>query len=97
MAAIVATPRRRHGANWRLNGHLFAAFATLKSSNNRFHSRAMPCPSRTEDHMDNAVTINPHLPLVEPAGFGARMASLPMRSKLSLALGVAALAAVVLP
>ena len=46
--------------------------------------------------MDNAVAITPNLPLVEPAGFGARMVALPLRSKLSLALGVAALAAVVL-
>ena len=46
--------------------------------------------------MDNAVAINPALPLVEPAGFGARMAAMPLRSKLSLALGVAALAGVVL-
>ena len=46
--------------------------------------------------MDNAVAINPNLPLVEPAGFGARMAALPVRSKLSLALGVATLAGVVL-
>ena len=46
--------------------------------------------------MDNAVTINPNLPLVESASFGGRMAALPMRSKLSLALGIAALAGVVL-
>jgi flagellar M-ring protein FliF len=46
--------------------------------------------------MDNAVTLNPALPLVEPATFAGRMAALPMRSKLSLALGVGALAAVVL-
>jgi len=46
--------------------------------------------------MDNAVTLNPALPLVEPASFAGRMAALPMRSKLSLALGVGALAAVVL-
>ena len=46
--------------------------------------------------MDNAVTINPNLPLVESASFGGRMAALPMRSKLSLALGIVALAGVVL-
>ncbi len=46
--------------------------------------------------MDNAVVTSPALPLVEPAGFGARMAALPLRSKLSLALGIAALAGVVL-
>ena len=46
--------------------------------------------------MDNAVAINPALPLVEPAGFAARMAAMPTRSKLSFALGVAALAGVVL-
>jgi flagellar M-ring protein FliF len=46
--------------------------------------------------MDNAVTLNPALPLVAPAGFADRMAALPMRSKLSLVLGVGALAAVVL-
>ena len=46
--------------------------------------------------MDNAVTLNPALPLVAPAGFADRMAALPMRSKLSLLLGVGALAAVVL-
>ncbi|MEP6874634.1 MAG: flagellar basal-body MS-ring/collar protein FliF [Burkholderiales bacterium] len=46
--------------------------------------------------MDNAVAINPALPLVEPAGFADRMAAMPMRSKLSAALGVAALAGVVL-
>ena len=46
--------------------------------------------------MDNAVNANPALPLVEPAGFVDRMAAMPMRSKMSAALGVAALAAVVL-
>ena len=46
--------------------------------------------------MNDAVAIHPALPLVEPAGFGARMAALPMRSKLSMALGIAALAGVVL-
>jgi flagellar M-ring protein FliF len=47
--------------------------------------------------MDNAVVVNnPSLPLVEPAGLAQRLAALPGRSKLNLALGVAALAAVVL-
>jgi flagellar M-ring protein FliF len=46
--------------------------------------------------MDNAVAINPALPLVEPASFAGRMAAMPMRSKLSFGLGVAALAGVVL-
>lgn len=46
--------------------------------------------------MNDAVAINPHLPLVEPASFAGRMAALPMRSKLSMGLGVAALAGVVL-
>ncbi len=46
--------------------------------------------------MNDAVAINPALPLVERATFVGRMAALPVRSKLSLALGVAALAGVVL-
>ena len=46
--------------------------------------------------MNNAVTVNNNLPLVEPAGFADRMAAMPMRSKLSAGLGVAALAGVVL-
>ena len=46
--------------------------------------------------MDNAVAVNPNLPLVESASFGGRMAALPMRSKLSAALGLLALAGVVL-
>jgi flagellar M-ring protein FliF len=46
--------------------------------------------------MNDAVAINTALPLVEPASFAGRMAALPMRSKLSMALGVAALAGVVL-
>ena len=46
--------------------------------------------------MNDAVAINPALPFVEPASFAGRMAALPMRSKLSMALGVAALAGVVL-
>ena len=46
--------------------------------------------------MNDAVAINPNLPLVEPASFGGRLAALPMRSKLAMGLGIAALAAVVL-
>jgi flagellar M-ring protein FliF len=46
--------------------------------------------------MNDAVAINPALPLVEPASFAGRMAALPLRSKLSAAIGVAALAGVVL-
>ena len=46
--------------------------------------------------MNDAVAINPALPLVEPAGFAGRMAALPLRSKVSAAIGVAALAGVVL-
>jgi flagellar M-ring protein FliF len=46
--------------------------------------------------MDNAVAAKPTLPLVESASFGGRMSALPMRSKFSIALGVAALAGVVL-
>ncbi|MDP9044608.1 MAG: flagellar M-ring protein FliF [Pseudomonadota bacterium] len=46
--------------------------------------------------MNDAVAINPNLPLVESASFGGRMAALPLRSKLSLGIGIAALAGVVL-
>jgi flagellar M-ring protein FliF len=50
--------------------------------------------------MDNAVVVNTNnnasLPLVEPAGLAQRLAALPGRSKLNLAFGIAALAAVVL-
>jgi len=46
--------------------------------------------------MDNAVAVNPNLPLVQSASFGGRMAALPLRSKLSAALGLAALVGVVL-
>ncbi|MGK2899033.1 MAG: flagellar basal-body MS-ring/collar protein FliF [Burkholderiaceae bacterium] len=46
--------------------------------------------------MNDAVAINPALPLVEPASFAGRVAALPLRSKLSAAIGVAALAGVVL-
>ncbi len=46
--------------------------------------------------MNDAVATHPALRLVEPASFAGRMAAMPMRSKLSMALGVAALAGVVL-
>ena len=47
--------------------------------------------------MDNAVAINPAaLPLVEPASFAGRLAAMPLRSKFSAVLGVAALAGIVL-
>jgi flagellar M-ring protein FliF len=45
--------------------------------------------------MDNAVAAKPALPLVEPAGFGARLGTLPLKTKLSFGLGVAALVAVI--
>ncbi|HEY9237245.1 MAG TPA: flagellar basal-body MS-ring/collar protein FliF, partial [Burkholderiaceae bacterium] len=46
--------------------------------------------------MNDAVAHPSALPLVEPASFAGRLAAMPMRSKLSMALGVAALAGVVL-
>ena len=46
--------------------------------------------------MDNAVAVNPNLPLVESASFGGRIVALPMRSKLSAVLGLIALVGVVL-
>jgi flagellar M-ring protein FliF len=46
--------------------------------------------------MDNAVATNPALPLVESASFIDRMAAMPARSKVSAAIGIAALAGVVL-
>ena len=46
--------------------------------------------------MNDAVAINSALPLVESASFAGRMAALPMRSKVSMAVGLAALAGVVL-
>src|SRR5215218_5519145 len=45
--------------------------------------------------MNNAVASNPALPMVEPASFAGRMAAMPMRSKVSAFIGVAALAGVV--
>jgi flagellar M-ring protein FliF len=44
--------------------------------------------------MDNAVTLANANQLAAPAGFGARLAALPARSKASLGLGIAALIAV---
>ena len=46
--------------------------------------------------MDNAVAITPDLPMVEPAGFGDRIKALPMRSKVSAVIGLAALAGIML-
>jgi len=46
--------------------------------------------------MDNAVAVNKDLPMVEPATFGGRLAAMPMRSKVSAAIGIAALAGIVL-
>jgi flagellar M-ring protein FliF len=46
--------------------------------------------------MDTAVVANPPLPLVQPAGLTDRLVALPGRAKLNLALGIGALAAVVL-
>ncbi len=43
--------------------------------------------------MDNAVAVNPPLPLAEQPGFGQRLVALPARTKLNLGLGIAALAA----
>jgi len=51
---------------------------------------------RSTNRMDNAVAVNTALPLAQPAGFGARLVALPAKNKLGLALGIAALAAVVL-
>src|SRR5258705_8181614 len=98
---IVVTAGRRGGANWAPFAALFPASAGLKFSNNRFRSGRTPAPATHRLHrlpMDNAVATRPNaaLPLVEPAGFGARMAALPLKSKLTLGLGIAALGAVVL-
>lgn len=46
--------------------------------------------------MDSAVATTPPIPLVPANSFGARMAALPAKSKISLGLGVAALVGVVL-
>src|SRR6478736_7755786 len=45
--------------------------------------------------MDHVVATPTALPLVEPAGFAGRMAAMPLRSKVSALIGVAALAGVV--
>ena len=46
--------------------------------------------------MDNALALNASAALPVPTGLGSRVAAMPMKSKLALGLGVAALAAVVL-
>src|SRR5437667_8305892 len=46
--------------------------------------------------MDNAVAVKNPNALADGGGFGARLAALPAKSKLSLALGLAALVGVVL-
>jgi len=50
--------------------------------------------------MDNAVAVRPGntapLPMVQPAGFGGRLAALPLNNKLGLAFGIAAIAAILL-
>ncbi|HEX7436858.1 MAG TPA: flagellar basal body M-ring protein FliF, partial [Caldimonas sp.] len=46
--------------------------------------------------MDNAVALPSHLQDVSPASFAGRLAALPVRGKLSLGIGIAALAGVVL-
>src|SRR3990167_3349216 len=87
------------GANWpRLPG-LFAASAALKFSNNRFRSGHLRAWGLNRSPMDNAVVARANanaLPLVEPAGFGARVGALPLKTKLSFLMGLAALVAVVL-
>jgi flagellar M-ring protein FliF len=96
---IVVTAGHRGGANWRPFGGLFAASAALKFSNNRFRSGRISVPGQNRSPMDNAVVARPNanaLPLVEPAGFGARALAMPLKAKLSFAFGIAALAAVVL-
>lgn len=45
--------------------------------------------------MDNAVVVNSPTPLVPADGFGARLATMPTKAKLSLGVGIAALVAVV--
>jgi flagellar M-ring protein FliF len=46
--------------------------------------------------MENAVVVEPKSALIQDASFGTKLAALPLRSKLSAALGLAALAGVVL-
>ena len=38
--------------------------------------------------MDNAVALNPALPLAGSGGFAGRIAALPVRSKLSAGIGI---------
>ena len=45
--------------------------------------------------MDNAVVVNSPTPLVPADGFGARLAMMPAKAKLSLGVGIAALVAIV--
>jgi flagellar M-ring protein FliF len=45
--------------------------------------------------MDNAVALSPHATPVVPATFGARLQAMPLRSKVSALIGIAALAGVV--
>lgn len=47
-------------------------------------------------NMDNAVALTNNNALDKPAGFGARLVALPAKSQLSLGIGIASLAAVVL-
>ncbi len=57
------------------------------------------CTDKPRPAMDNAIAATPAAALVEPIkpdNFGARLAALPLRSKLSMGLGLAALAGVVL-
>ena len=56
----------------------------------------MPRAARNRTAMNNAVVNPPPLLQVVPDSFGGRLAALPLRSKLSAALGLAALAGVVL-
>jgi flagellar M-ring protein FliF len=46
--------------------------------------------------MSNAVVLNPNQSVVEATGFGGRLAALPAKSKISMAIGLAGLVAVVL-
>ena len=87
------------GANWQRLPGLFAAFAALKFSNNRFRSGRLRAWGLNRSPMDNAVVARANanaLPLVEPAGFGARVAALPLKTKMAFLMGLAALGAVVL-
>ena len=96
---MLVTAPAAGGANWpRLPG-LFAASAALKFSNNRFRSGHLRAGGLNRSPMDNAVVARPNataLPLAEPAGFGSRVAALPLKTKLTFLMGLAALAAVVL-